>query len=258
MVCHSHLSTSFCSHRRTGYGRTGSSGGGGAPIDPDLKLWLVGGEGMYQERTGASATTASGVGDPVGTWVSQSDLHYAVAPTDARRVTRRAAVDGRNCAQSDGTDDSLAVAYHADLKPSSIYSFAAWIRPAVVSPDATRCFAGYLSSSGAYSSGWMLSQYSTTLNVYWRSAGERLVLTNVFLADTWVHLALVRNGTSLEVFKNGVSIGSSSSAVDVTAELDTRIVSTDSAWAWGGHIDDVRVYQKALSLEEIEVLAGIA
>jgi len=30
MVCRSHLSTSFCSHRRTGYGRTGTAGGGGS------------------------------------------------------------------------------------------------------------------------------------------------------------------------------------------------------------------------------------
>ena len=87
---------------------------GGAPFTPasisGLKLWLKSDAGLYQERTGASATTlASADSDPVGSWLDQSgNGNHATAPTDACRPLLKTAIqNGRNIVRFDGTDDSL-------------------------------------------------------------------------------------------------------------------------------------------------------
>ncbi|WP_439538666.1 hypothetical protein [Sphingomonas sp.] len=57
----------------------------------------------FQERTGASATTAAGDGDVMGTLVNKGTVGgYAVARTDVRRPTRQIDDDGFWCFVTDG------------------------------------------------------------------------------------------------------------------------------------------------------------
>ncbi len=63
----------------------------------------------FQERTGASATTSAGVGDPVGTIAARAgDTNYATAPSDAARpILRQDGTTGAYYLEPDGTDDGL-------------------------------------------------------------------------------------------------------------------------------------------------------
>ena len=87
-------------------------GGGGAPFDP-VSLFtteqgfihdLTNPANVFQERTGASATTPSGNGGPIG---SMKDLspnnNWAIAPADAARPLWRAA----GYCDPDGVDDGF-------------------------------------------------------------------------------------------------------------------------------------------------------
>ena len=76
-----------------------------------LQIWLKRGTGLYQETTGASATTAaSAAADPIGTWLDQSgNGNHPIAPADSQRLTYRASQYGtKPGAQGDGTDDYLS------------------------------------------------------------------------------------------------------------------------------------------------------
>lgn len=93
-----------------GMGRSG--GGAAAAFSPTdisgLVLWLDAATGLYQERTGAAASTpATNADDPVGTWADQSGSGlYLVAPSDAARPLLKF-VGGLPCLLFDGVDDVL-------------------------------------------------------------------------------------------------------------------------------------------------------
>lgn len=88
-----------------GYARTGYN-----PFsDPDLKWFLDANFGLFQERTGAAATTPSVADGPVGTWQDlRGTAIYGTATSDAARPTFRVAgFNSRKSVQFDGTDDFL-------------------------------------------------------------------------------------------------------------------------------------------------------
>lgn len=96
------------------YGGQGFDGGGGpppwSPLDLSPALWLKADVGLFQERTGAAATTpAVADADPVGTWLDQSgNGNHVVATTDAKRPSLKLAIqNGMPVVRSDGTDDYL-------------------------------------------------------------------------------------------------------------------------------------------------------
>lgn len=83
------------------------------PIQLNATLWFDPSDSatLFQERTGASATTPAAVGDPVGTWKNKGTAGgYLVTPTsDAKRPVRRN--DGtRYYLEFDGTTNSKTLA----------------------------------------------------------------------------------------------------------------------------------------------------
>lgn len=81
-----------------------------SPLDLSPALWLKSDAGLFQERTGAAATTpAAADADPVGTWKDQSgNGRHFIAATDARRPTLKLAIqNGLPVVRADGVDDYL-------------------------------------------------------------------------------------------------------------------------------------------------------
>lgn len=96
-------------------------GGGGDPFDDLIATLFSNGQNgfafapwkndtLFQERTGASATTPAGVGDPVGTMkdVSGNGL-YAVATADGKRGVLRQTGGGLYYIEFDGLDDGYRI-----------------------------------------------------------------------------------------------------------------------------------------------------
>lgn len=89
-------------------------GFGGAPAWtpaalPSLAAWYTADPAyLFQERTGASATTpAAADGDPVGTWLDRSgNARHLTAATDAKRPTLKL-VSGRWYVRIDAVDDDM-------------------------------------------------------------------------------------------------------------------------------------------------------
>lgn len=74
----------------------------------------------------------------------------------------------------------------------------------------------------------------------------------------WNHLAVVRNGTSVTFYKNGVQLGSpqtlaNNSALDGVVSIGSY---GDTTLALDGRLDEVRIYTRALSASEVAVLYG--
>lgn len=74
-----------------------------------LVLWADPTSGLLQETTGASATTAAGAGNPIGTWAMRTAQYVTAASSGVRPTNTTTGL------QPDATDDQLDFASRIDL-----------------------------------------------------------------------------------------------------------------------------------------------
>jgi len=85
--------------------------------------------------------------------------------------------------------------------------------------------------------------------------------TGVIDLDVWTHVAAVWDGAAMKLYKNGVEVGSVdkggtfSTNPDANVAIGNQPVGTPNR-PWDGLIDDVRLYDRGLSADEILELAG--
>ncbi len=77
--------------------------------------------------------------------------------------------------------------------------------------------------------------------------------------DTWVHAAAVYDGSTMELFLNGVSVGSTPKSGGLSADPGVGVwiggnPPLASSKPWDGLIDEVRIYDRALTAGEILAL----
>lgn len=80
--------------------------------------------------------------------------------------------------------------------------------------------------------------------------------------DNWVHVAATYDKETLHIYVNGVLVDDSSTPCTVPIEIDTTKdlaigSQSDGGSRFTGWLDDVRIYNRALSLSEIQLLAGV-
>jgi chitodextrinase len=71
--------------------------------------------------------------------------------------------------------------------------------------------------------------------------------------STWTHLAVTYDGSTLRLYQNGSLVGSSANAGTILTSTGDLRIGGDSIWGewFNGLIDEVRVYNRALSASEI-------
>ena len=77
--------------------------------------------------------------------------------------------------------------------------------------------------------------------------------------DEWVHVAAVFDGSTMKLYKDGVLVGSLAKMGTIASSPDTPVWiggnPPDAAGRpWDGHIDEVRIYDTALNVSEIQQL----
>jgi hypothetical protein len=83
----------------------------------------------------------------------------------------------------------------------------------------------------------------------WYSAGATVVYTT----SQWYHVVIVRNSTSLKIYINGVEAGSATVSANNFYSFDRiRIGNSSVNEPWQGKIDDVRIYNYALTQNQIK------
>ncbi|MBU0757741.1 MAG: DUF2341 domain-containing protein [Nanoarchaeota archaeon] len=110
---------------------------------------------------------------------------------------------------------------------------------------------------------WAIYQYNDVLNlVYWNSDGGHtngmdFAASNVFAANTWVHITYTWDGSESKFYKNG-NLAASHTATDPTINQDrsnyVKIGGNIYVWIdsyFRGKIDEVKIRNFALSQEQI-------
>ena len=92
------------------------------------------------------------------------------------------------------------------------YTIEFWMNPGTFATETAILCAGP-STSGALNRGWALELHNgTSAGLWFYQAGVVTSWTNIgsYTANVWQHIAIVRNGTTILAYVNGVSVGTTS------------------------------------------------
>ena len=159
--------------------------------------------------------------------------------------------------QFDGVNDSVIIGNPAELAITGDISISAWIRPEATDGLRNIVAHGHALSpngevvlrinNGQYQVGsWNGTNYFASSAVPAQDIGE------------WVHLTGIYDGTHWRLYRNGVEVAATESAVGaVTVNEDWAIGArgTGSERYFKGAIDEIRIYDRTLSALDIAVLA---
>lgn len=164
----------------------------------------------------------------------------------------------------DGVDDYVTVAGNLALQPSTI-SVAMWINATPANGLRLVTDSSHGGSGGVNQAGWALQLNAANQLDFVYGNGSvfpSVVSTTTVADDTFHHLVAILNGTSMQIYVDG--------ALDATATysgIPSPSTANSGNIRLGDHyqfsrpleglLDDVRIYDHALSQSEISALASI-
>ena len=156
----------------------------------------------------------------------------------------------------DGVNDYVDCGNNSTLNPTSNISAAAWVFPSALS-DVYTCIIGRDDASLGRSFMFGQRYQSGGLGNLWLqiNGNSTLVGNSAIPKNTWSHVSFTGNSSSgYRVFLNGREDGTAAWLQPNTTTGSTTIARrtyTNSEYSLPGQLDDVRLYNRALSPQEI-------
>ncbi|PIB36342.1 hypothetical protein BFP72_13525 [Reichenbachiella sp. 5M10] len=184
----------------------------------------------YYPLTGGSLTDKSGNG---------YDLILSTE-SDAQPVVGQDRYGENNAVEMDGDKDYLGINGVSGVGLSDDITFNVWMKPT-----------GY-DSYVVFSEGNYVDLYlSVDGNPQYLSFADSFTATEIVPLDRWSMLSLTRSGSTITIYLNGMVLGTGTTAT--TGAFIAAGLGGDSTSPVGfeGALDDVRLYDRALTAEEI-------
>jgi hypothetical protein len=191
---------------------------------------------------GASRTDTDG-----GQWGDRSDVVFATG----------------SALNFDGVNDYVNAGTPSTLNLSNVITYEAWVYPPAYSTSSTKFITGNCYYSGGWKGGWCVGMYATAIPYWWgfvsTQAGDHLSTgsssqTPVVL-NQWVHIVYTYDNASAKIYINGVLKDTDSSAnkFEVPTISNSTVIAKNpySNSYTNAIIDEVRIYNRALSADEI-------
>ena len=160
----------------------------------------------------------------------------------------------------DGVNDYLNMGAPSALNITGPFSISAWINPKSFGGSSRGRVVDKFSDDGTTGYGFFVDNVNTTNGITICTGGcvgSAAVISNsnAIQTNTWQHVVVSYNGTTATIYVNGVSVGSG--ALDPPPSGSNNFyVGNRSATdrAFDGTMDEVRVYNRALSQTEVTQL----
>lgn len=166
----------------------------------------------------------------------------------------------QNVLDFDGTDDRLQVANASSYIANSNLSMAFWVYPTNPSPNFPNFdgIAGFRNDANA--DFYLLHLSTTNVEARFRNSNgtsHNIVYSGIIL-NAWNHFAMTYDGTSLVLYHNGVvasSTAASGAITNTTAAFNIGFLPfSNTDFLLDGQMDDVCLYNKALTANEVSAL----
>jgi hypothetical protein len=186
---------------------------------------------------GASRTATDG-----GQWSNRSDVVFSTG----------------SALQFEGTDDYVDAGNGASLNITGDFTYSAWYKLSAIT-SATQDILGESMGLNDYTSPIQLAVTSTGISRIWMGSGTAQIQVadvHTDLINTWYHISATISGTSIKLYKNGILVNTGTftgTRQVVLNKLTIGAASTTSRF-FNGTIDEVRIYNRALSSDEISRL----
>jgi len=155
----------------------------------------------------------------------------------------------------DGVNDRMSCGMNGMPAPNEAQTEAFWLRFDTAPTAAQAAVALGTTSSGVYLGFHTLDGGGVKLGA-WRYGGPYFARTAVPAAHRWHHAAYVFDGTTHRLYLNGSLADSSTVAPQTPAPSALSLGGLPwNAEFFKGDLDDVRVYNRALSADEVAALA---
>jgi PKD repeat protein len=153
----------------------------------------------------------------------------------------------------DGLDDWLTVADHATLDLSNGMTLEAWVKPSALSGWRTVLLK---EAAGGLAYALYAHDNAPRPAAYINTGGGDLPAPGaaVLATGSWSHLVTTYDGARLRLFVNGVEAASTAASGPLVQSGDPLRIGGNGVWGeyFSGLIDEVRVYNRALSSAEIQ------
>ena len=213
-----------------------ANGGSGTSGSTSVKSGLVAAYG-FEESTGTQAIDASGYGN-----------HGTIS--GATRVTT---TQFGNVLRFNGSNNWVTVPDKASLDLTTGMTVEAWVYPTAISSWRTVVMKEQTGSA----SYWLYANNSSNRpanvinvggSIKTLSAGSQQLPVN-----SWAHLASTYDGSTQKLYVNGALVGSRSQTGSIALSSGALSIGGNSVWGeyFTGYIDEVRVYNRALTQTEI-------
>jgi chitodextrinase len=163
----------------------------------------------------------------------------------------------------DGTDDYIAL---PDINTAGTgLTISAWVRSSNFSPLVDQRFVSRATGISEQAHDWMLGQISNGANrlrFRLKTNGTTTTLiasTGDLPLNTWYHATATYDGTRMRLYLNGVEVGfvAKTGSVAATANAPLNLGrNPDGSSYMHGALDDVRIYNRALTSAEIAALVS--
>ena len=211
------------------------------PTQPDLQRGLVGHWTFDGKDMGPNVRDKSGSGN-------HGNL---ILSTTGNTVTTTVAGRLGQALKFDGSDDYVTGGDIASLEFTGDMAVSAWIRTDVA--QSNKGIVGKWISSPS-DAGWLMFAFSTS-QITFQVDGTGNRATVAITDKKWVHAVGIRSGTNIYLYIDGVL-----AATDTGTTLSTsgtaalQVGAYSSSNFFDGQIDDVRIYNRALSAGEVNKL----
>jgi hypothetical protein len=165
---------------------------------------------------------------------------------------------GAGALDFDGVNDYVDCGVNAgNLTEKSTFSVSAWALARQTGGANT--FRGLISR--AQSSPYPFSiRFNTSGSVLRLVTDDTELLGPTITANQWFHITVVLAPSSRKIYFNGNLVTESTASYSITANDNKLYIGTDyvpqSDRVWDGQVDDVRIYNRALTPPEIRLLAS--
>ena len=221
---------------------------------------LLDGIRLYSYDRQLVTPTIPGTTNLVGYWTFDEGTGTTAADSSGKKnngtITGAQWVAGKvgGALSFDGVDDFVDLGNPPNLPSgASARSICAWAMTNTLSTG-WKVVVGY--GSPAASQAFGFAQNGGVLSGF--GFGNDLLVNNFWQTGLWYHLCLTYDGTTATLYADGVQLLSGAKALNLVlsrARIGRQV--NDAAEFWNGLIDDVRLYDRALTQEEVAGLAGV-
>ncbi len=189
-------------------------------------------------------------------------LDWVNAPTSTNNTTSTIKFRNPSSLQFDGGNDVLAVTDYninkrLDIEAGEEFTMSVWVRSSDTTQDQK-----VIDNRDGNVGGYQL-RFTTGGGFFLRidegPGSTDTVATPTVMDGTWKHIAAGRSSAEHFLYVNGGTPDTSADATlaDLSNSIDFQLGGESAgAGAWNGEIDDVRIYNRALSAAEIQRLAN--